>query len=78
MGVVLDSKEDKSLAQLYSFLDIPIRRVAHRTGNGLLELILGCIGASSLIKEYGYFLIHIALIEDTAMIMIILIRKWVC
>lgn len=55
MGVVLDSKEDKSLAQLCSFLDVPIRRVAHRHGNGLLELMLGCIGASSLTEEYGYF-----------------------
>lgn len=39
--VVLDSKEDKSLAQLCSFLDIPVRWVALRTENGLLELILG-------------------------------------
>lgn len=34
---------------------MPIRRVAHRHGNGLLELMLGCIGASSLSEEYGYF-----------------------
>lgn len=55
MGIVLDSKEDKSLAQLCSFLDIPVRRAAHRNGNGLLELMLGCIGASSLVEDYGYY-----------------------
>lgn len=55
MEIVLDNKEDKSLAQLCSFLDIPVRRAANRNGNGLLELILGCIGASSLVEEYGYY-----------------------
>lgn len=55
MELILDRKEDKSLAQLCSFLDIPVRHVAYRNGNGLLELILGCIGASSLADEFGYY-----------------------
>ena len=55
MGLIIDNKEDKSLAQLCSFLDIPVRRTAHRNGNGLLELVLSCIGLSKLVDDYGYF-----------------------
>jgi hypothetical protein len=33
MGLILDNKEDKSLAQLCSFLDMPVRHAAHRNGN---------------------------------------------
>lgn len=54
MVIVLDRKEDKNLSQLCSFLDIPMRRADHRNGNDLLELMLGCIDASSLAEEYGY------------------------
>ena len=52
MGLVLDKREDKSLAQLCSYLDLPVRRVANKNGNGWLEQVLSCIGLSSLIKEY--------------------------
>ncbi|MDO9534274.1 MAG: hypothetical protein Q7J85_02850 [Bacillota bacterium] len=53
MGLVLDKREDKSLAQLCSYLDLPVSRAANKNGNGWLEQVLSCIGLSSLIKEYG-------------------------
>lgn len=56
MVLVLDSREDKSLAQLCSYLDSPVRRAAYQNGNGLLKLVLSCIGLSSLIEKYeDYF-----------------------
>ena len=55
MEILLDKKEDKGLAQLCSYLDVPIRRLANRKGNGIMELILGCAGISSLAEEYTYF-----------------------
>lgn len=55
MEIILDSKENKSLAQLCSYLNKPIRIIANKNGNGLLELILGCIGISSLTEEYEDF-----------------------
>ena len=59
MGVILDKIEDKSLAQLCSYLDSPVRRLANKNGNGLLEQLLSCIGLSSLINEYeDYFNPH--------------------
>ncbi|SHN24229.1 hypothetical protein [Gracilibacillus kekensis] len=55
MELVLDSREEKSLAKLCSYLDIPIRRAANRSGNGWLEQVLSCIGLSSLIDEYSNY-----------------------
>jgi hypothetical protein len=56
MEFVLDSREDKSLAQLCSFLNSSIRRVIYRNGNGWLEQVLSCIGLSSLVEEHeNYF-----------------------
>ncbi|MBU3161342.1 hypothetical protein KPL37_16660 [Clostridium frigoris] len=55
MGLVLDNREDKSLAQLCSYLDLEVRKAANRNGNGFLEQVLSCSGVSSLIAEYGYY-----------------------
>lgn len=52
MGLVLDCIEDKSLAQLCSYLDVPVRRAANKNGNGFLEQLLSCNGLSTLVTEY--------------------------
>lgn len=55
MGLVLDNREEKSLAQLCSNLNIPIRYSTNRNGNGWLEQVLSCVGLSTLIEEYEHF-----------------------
>lgn len=52
MELVLDCIEDKSLAQLCSYLDVPVRRAAYRNGNGFLEQVLSCSGITTLVTEY--------------------------
>lgn len=55
MELVLDSREEKSLAQLCFYLDMPVRRVANKNGNGWLEQVLSCVGLSSLVDEYSNY-----------------------
>lgn len=55
MELVLDSREEKSLAQLCFYLDMSVRRVANRNGNGWLEQVLSCIRLSTLADEYSNY-----------------------